>query len=400
MLPTEDDNKAYLTNSTLWLMTIGAGLVVANNYYCQPLLGMISHELNVSEEAVSRISMFTQMGYAVGLLLIVPLGDMFKRKKIILGSFCLNILMLFSFGFGHSLSVLLASSFLIGVTSVVPQMFVPIAAQVSKPKDKDRNVGIVMSGLLIGILASRIISGWVGELLGWREMYYIAAGIIFTLGVLLFFLLPDIKPTFAGTYRNLMSSIFHFARTIPSLQLAAIRGGLALASFSVFWTTLTFHLDGAPFHAKSDVAGSLSIFGVAGALSASLVGKLSGKVNKTHLISIAILLMVVAWVVFGGAGYTYIGLIIGIILVDMGLQSTHVSNQTIVFSTHPEASNRLNAVYMTSYFIGGALGTYTGGTAWGKYGWNGVVAVGMIFAALCLVVHLIWGGKKKYQAGN
>ncbi len=398
MTAKESSTPKYLTNTTLWLMTIGAGLVVSNNYYCQPLLGMISRELNVSESAASRISMLTQIGYAIGLLLVVPLGDMFKRKKIILGSFCLNIIMLLMFGFGQNLNMLLVSSFLIGLTSVVPQMFVPIAAQVSNPKDKDRNIAIVMSGLLIGIIGSRIISGWIGKILGWREMYYMAAGIIFGLGVFLFFLLPDIKPTFKGTYKKLMSSIFYYARTIPSLQLASLRGGLALGSFSVFWTILTFHLEQAPFFAGSDVAGSLSIFGVAGALSASLVGKLSGKLNKVHLITFAISLMIIAWIIFGIAGYTYVGLIIGIVLIDMGLQSTHVSNQTIVFSTHPEASNRLNAVYMTSYFIGGSLGTYFGGIAWGRYGWLGVVIVGMTFAVLCMVAHLIWGGKKKYQA--
>lgn len=400
MTAKESASPKYLTNTTLWFMTIGAGLVVSNNYYCQPLLGMISRELNVSESAVSRISMLTQIGYAIGLLLVVPLGDMFKRKKIILGSFCLNIMMLLLFGFGQNLNMLLISSFLIGLTSVVPQMFVPIAAQVSNPKDKDRNIAIVMSGLLIGIIGSRIISGWIGKILGWREMYYIAAGVIFGLGIFLFFLLPDIKPTFKGTYKKLMSSIFNYARTIPSLQLACLRGGFALGSFSAFWTILTFHLEQAPFFAGSDMAGSLSIFGVAGALSASLVGKLSGKLNKIHLITFAISLMVVAWIIFGVAGYTYAGLIIGIVLIDMGLQSTHVSNQTIVFSTHPEASNRLNAVYMTSYFIGGSLGTYFGGLAWGKYGWYGVVVAGLAFAMLGLLVHLIWGGKKKYQIGN
>ncbi len=388
---------SYLSKKTLWLMTIGAGLVVANNYYNQPLLGMISRELGESEEAVSRISMFTQIGYALGLLLIVPLGDMFKRKKIILGSFACNIFVLLLFGRSDSLFLMLISSLLIGLTSVVPQMFVPIAAQLSDPKDKDKNVGLVMSGLLIGILGSRLISGWVGEIWGWREMYYIAAGIIFILGVLIMFLLPDIKPTFSGKYVQLMRSILHYARTIPSLQLAAIRGALGLASFSVFWTTLTFHVEQPPFYGGSDLAGSLSVFGIAGALSASLVGKLSGKVNKAHLISVALLLMIISWIIFGFAGFSYAGLIFGIILLDMGLQSMHVSNQTIVFSTNPDASNRLNAVYMTSYFIGGSFGTYIGGIAWANYGWSGVVVSGLAFVIICIIVHLLLGKRRRFQ---
>lgn len=389
--------QIYLTKKTLWLMTIGAGLVVANNYYNQPLLGMISRELGQSEEAVSRIAMFTQIGYAMGLLLIVPLGDMFKRKKIILSSFGFNILMLILFGVSHSLYLMLFASLMIGLTSVVPQMFVPIAAQLSQPRDKDKNVGLVMSGLLIGILASRLISGWVGELWGWREMYFIAAGIIFILGILIALFLPDIKPTFVGRYSKLMTSIFYYARAIPSLQLAAVRGALGLASFSVFWTTLTFHVEQPPFYGGSELAGSLSVFGIAGALSASLVGKMSGRVNKIHLISVAIILMIVSWVIFGLAGFSYAGLIIGILLLDMGLQSMHVSNQTIVFSTNPDASNRLNAVYMTSYFIGGSFGTYIGGIAWGYYGWTGVVASGAVFVVLCLLIHLLLANKSRFR---
>lgn len=392
-----DHEQIYLSKKTLWLMTIGAGLVVANNYYNQPLLGMISRELGESEESVSRIAMLTQMGYAAGLLLVVPLGDMFKRKKIILYSLCFNILVLLCFGFADSLPVMLVSSFLIGLTSVVPQMFVPIAAQLSKPHDKGKNVGLVMSGLLIGILASRIISGWVGEFLGWREMYYIAAAIIFVLGILIIFLLPDIKPTFKGRYIQLMKSIFHFARTIPSLQLAAVRGALGLASFSVFWTTLTFHVEQAPFYGGSDVAGSLSIFGIMGALCASFVGKLSGKTNKALIISVALMLMIISWFILGIGGFTYIGLILGIILLDMALQSMHVTNQTIVFSTNPDASNRLNAVYMTSYFIGGSIGTYAGGLAWAYCGWYGVVAAGSVFAVLCIIIHLLFGNRKKFR---
>lgn len=389
MLPVEKQNSPYLSKSTLWLMTIGAGLVVANNYYNQPLLGLISQELGETEAATSRIAMFTQMGYAIGLLLLVPLGDMLKRKRIILVNFVFNIFFLLLFGMGHSLNVLLCSSFLIGLTSVVPQMFVPIAAQLSIPEDKDKNVGLVMSGLLIGILCSRVISGWVGELLGWREMYFMASGFILILGVLIAFLLPEIQPTFQGTYKKLMASIFYYARTIPSLQLASVRGALGLASFSVFWTTLTFHVEKAPFYAGSDVAGSLGLFGVAGALAASMVGKIAGKVNKAHLISLTLVIMIISWGIFGIGGFTYLGLIIGIILLDMGLQSMHVTNQTIVFSTHPEASNRLNAVYMTSYFIGGSFGTFVGGRAWEYAGWRGVVISGVLFAVLCLLIHLI-----------
>ncbi len=293
--------------------------------------------------------------------------------------------------------VMLAASFCIGLTSVVPQIFVPIAAQLYRPEEKGRNVGIVMSGLLIGILGSRVFSGVVGEYLGWRNVFFIAAGLMIILAVLIAWMLPNMQPTFKGTYGQLMGSVIRYARSIPSLQLASLRGALGFASFSAFWTTLTFRLQEAPYFQGSDVAGSLGLFGIAGALAATLVGQASGKVNKNKLIAIATFLMIVSWGVFGMGDSTYIGIIVGIILLDMGLQAMHVTNQTIVLSSHPEAANRLNTVYMVSYFIGGSIGTFVGGKAWGAYGWNGVVFTGAFFVSLCLVVHLIISRKPKFN---
>lgn len=393
----EKENELFLSKSILWLMAIGAGLVVANNYYNQPLLGVIAKELGESESATSKVAMFTQMGYAAGLLLIIPLGDMFRRKKIILIDFFFIILSLVVFALSKSLIVMLAASFCIGLTSVVPQIFVPIAAQLSRPEEKGRNVGIVMSGLLIGILGSRVFSGVVGEYLGWRNVFFIAAGLMIILAVLIAWMLPNMQPTFKGTYGQLMRSVIRYARSIPSLQLASLRGALGFASFSAFWTTLTFRLQEAPYFQGSDVAGSLGLFGIAGALAATLVGQASGKVNKNKLIAIATFLMIVSWGVFGMGDSTYIGIIVGIILLDMGLQAMHVTNQTIVLSSHPEAANRLNTVYMVSYFIGGSIGTFVGGKAWGAYGWNGVVFTGAFFVSLCLVVHLIISRKPKFN---
>lgn len=397
MLMPEEENKLFLSKGTLWLMAIGAGLVVANNYYNQPLLGMIAREFGESESATSKVAMFTQIGYAAGLLLIIPLGDMFRRKKIILIDFAFILLSLIVFALSQSLIVMITASFFIGLTSVVPQIFIPIAAQLSKPEEKGRNVGIVMSGLLIGILASRVFSGLVGDWLGWRSVFFIAAGFMVVMGALIAWLLPNLKPTFAGTYGQLMRSIVRYAKDIPSLQLASLRGALGFASFSVFWTTLTFRLEQAPFFQGSDIAGSLGLFGIAGALAASFVGNVSGKVDKNKLIGIAIFLMILSWAIFGVGGSSYTGLIAGILILDMGLQAMHVTNQTIVFSSHPEASNRLNTVYMVSYFVGGSVGTLIGGKAWGMYGWNGVVVTGISFVILCLIIHLLICNKQKYK---
>lgn len=387
--------QANLSKTVLWLMIIGAGVVVANNYYNQPLLGKISRELNISEASANNIAMTTQIGYAVGLFLLVPLGDMFRKRKIIIMDFLLIIISLLGFAFSQNITTILIASFFIGLSSVVPQMFVPLAAQLSNPKEKSKNVGMVMTGLLIGILGSRIFSGILGEHLGWREVYYIAAGTIFILWVLVFFLLPDIKPTFTGSYLGLMKSILHYIKSVPSLRLASIRGALALGSFLAFWTTLTFHLERPPFLAGSDIAGELGAVAIGGALAAAMVGRIADRVNKNTLITCAAILMLLSWGIFGVWGFTYAGLIVGIFILDVGLQSIHVSNQTIVFSTNPDATNRLNTVYMTSYFIGGSFGTFIGGKAWEHMGWNGVVLTGATFIVILLLIHLIFSKKMK-----
>lgn len=381
--------EVYLSKRILWLMAVGAGLVVANNYYNQPLLGLIAKDLNESGAATSKIAMFTQIGYASGLLLLIPLGDMFKRKKIILIDFVFMIASLLMFAFGGSLTSLVVSSFLIGFTSVVPQIFIPIAAQLSAPADKDKHVGLLMSGLLIGILGSRVFSGVLGDLVGWRIVFMIAAGIMVVLGFFIASLLPEVNPTFHGSYKQLLKSIAVYAKSIPGLQLASLRGALVFASFSVFWTTLTFLLEDPPFFAGSDVAGLLGLIGIVGAVSASSVGYISRGVTKRTIITGACLIMLLSWGIFGFWGDTYPGLIIGIVFLDMGLQGVNVTNQTIVFSYYPEAANRLNTVYMVSYFLGGSLGTLLAGEVWGRFGWNGVVWLGGFLVLACLAVHVM-----------
>ncbi|WP_321335116.1 MFS transporter [uncultured Bacteroides sp.] len=387
-----------LPSSILWLMTIGAGLVVANLYYNQPLLGMMGREFNISESKANLISMFTQVGYAVGLLFIVPLGDKFKRRPVLAFDFLLLVLALLGIAVSPTIGIALFASLFIGICSVVPQMFVPIAAQLSTPETKGKNIGIVMSGLLTGILASRVISGLVGQYWGWREMYYIVVVLMVGYGLLVVWKLPDIKPTFKGTYVGLMKSIVFYARTQPVLRLSAIRGALAFSAFLAFWTTLVFHLERAPFYAGSDIAGTLGLLGIGGALIASVAGRFSHKLGENNIISAGLLLMFSGWLICWVGGYSYIGLIIGIVLLDMGMQCVQISNQVIIYSLCPEATNRVNTVFMTTYFIGGALGTFIAGKAWQYFAWEGVAASGLLILTTALVIH--WSFSPKFVQGH
>ena len=362
-------------------MAAGAGLVVANNYYNQPLLNLIAKTFNVTEAQVSNIPLATQLGYAFGLLFIIPLGDKFSRRKIILIDFIAIIVALIVTAMAPSLLVLTISSFCVGFASVVPQLFVPMAAQLATEEKRGKAIGIVMSGLLIGILGSRFLSGMIGEYYGWRFMYYLAAGIMVIYATLLYFKLPDVATDFKGTYAELMRSLLKLFRTKPDVRIAALRGALGFAGFSAFWTTLVFLME-ANFGYGSGAAGLFGVLGMIGALGATLSGRLNDKYNSRNLIYLFTGVLIISWIVFQFSGTSIIGLVIGVLFVDFGLQCLHVTNQNIIFKQNPDARNRVNTIYMVIYFIGGALGTVTGAYAWQHYQWNGVATLGSVFILL------------------
>lgn len=392
------NSTSGISRTVIWLMSVISGLVVANNYYNQPLLVLISEDLHVPESAASKISVLTQLGYAAGLLLIVPLGDKLFRKKLILVDLVLVFASLLWMTFAQELWMLYVASLLIGATSVIPQLFVPIAAELSSDKEKSSNIGIVMSGLLLGILLSRFVGGIVGEIWGWRAMFGIAAGIMVLVWVAVYKMLPDLQPNFKGTYRELMKSVFHLAKTQPVLRLASFRGAMAFGSMCALFTTLVFHMEKPPFNAGSSVVGSFGLAGAVGALAAAKVGKLQKFLDLNRIIFYSLLVVLGSWAFTYFAGETYWGLIMGVILVDLGVQSSHIMNQTNYFLIKSNAVNRLNTVYMVSYFIGGSLGTWTASVAWQYAQWSGVCFVGATMAILALIAHLIFS--KRISVGN
>lgn len=384
-----------ISRTVIWLMTVISGLVVANIYYNQPLLSLISEDLQVSEAAAGKISVLTQLGYAAGLLLIVPLGDKLFRKKLILIDLLLVFAALLWMTFAKELWMLYAASLLIGVTSVIPQLFVPIAAELSGDKEKSSNIGLVMSGLLLGILLSRFVGGIVGEIWGWRTMFGIASGMMIFVWIAVYKMLPDIHPNFKGTYGDLMKSVFHLAATQPVLRLASFRGAMAFGSMCALFTTLAFHMEKPPFNAGSSVVGSFGLAGAAGALAAARVGKLQKIFDLNRIVIYALSVVLISWAFTYFAGETYWGLIAGVVLVDLGVQSAHIMNQTDFFLIKSSAVNRLNTVYMVSYFIGGSLGTWLASVAWQYYQWGGVCFVGTAMGVLALTAHLLFSRKIK-----
>ena len=374
--------------SLLFIMACMAAVSVANIYYCQPLLSLMGNDLSIDEWRASLIAMITQVGYACGLFFIIPSGDKFDRKKIVSYSFSILTIALLWIALSNNFHAVMAASFAVGACSVMPQIFIPIAAQYSRPEKKGANVGLIVSGLLTGILASRVISGLVGEWLGWRSMYVIAAIVMSLCTLIVWRIMPYTENNYTGSYKRLMHSLFALIREYKLLRICALRAAFAFGSFLALWASLTFKMEQAPFYAGSDVVGLLGLCGVAGAMSASVVGRLVSRIGVHNFNLLGAALMLSAWIIAYLWGNTYTAIIITILILDIGMQCIQLSNQTVVFSLNPKASNRINTIFMTNYFIGGSLGTFLSGSAWSMAGWSGVtiVGIGLAFCSLCITL--------------
>lgn len=384
-----------LSRTDVLLMAFCTGLIVANIYYCQPLVILVAQEFGLSESHAGKITYLTQAGYALGLFLIVPLGDMFERRKQILMITGVAAAALLLAALSHSFLLLQIASVLIGASSIVPQLILPMAANLSSDEKRGETIGIIMSGLLVGILASRAISGSIGFLWGWRTMYFIAAGICSLLLILMAKRFPLSMPSFKGTYKELMSSMWHYVKTQPVLREASIINFLAFSILSAFWTTMVLFLANPPFSFQTLQIGLFGIAGAAGALAAPLVGKLSSGTNPRRNLLTGLILQLLSIVAFYFTGTHLYLFIAGIILIDIGQQAIHVTNQTRIYALLPEARNRLNTVFMSVSFVGASFGSALGLWLWDKGQWPlfclGTTAV--ILLNIC--IYKFYSGKLK-----
>lgn len=374
---------------TLFMMAVICGLTVANMYYNQPLLEMIHRDLNITMVNANLITVITQVGYACGLLFVIPAGDLYNRRHISVTCMSIATIMLLIIAISKSIYAIWAASFLLGICSVMPQIFMPIAAQFSKPQNKSRNMGILLSGLLCGILGSRVISGFIGEWFGWQSMFYIAAAIMLLCMLLTLAVLPHTKKNFDGSYSQLMKSVFSIFTTSPIVRLYSIRSAFGFGSLLALWSCLAFHLADPPFYAGSDKVGMLGLCGLASALACTGIGKYLPKYGY-HRFSIAgSTLQLAGWIVAFLMGDSYLGLILAIILVDIGVQFHQLSGQSGCIAQMPSASSRVSAIFMTIFFIGGSLGTFLAGLGWHHGGWSGVSLIGLLMAVVALLITVI-----------
>ncbi len=383
-----------ITKTQIAVMSAAAGICVANIYYNQPILKDIALDFGVTESRAGIISVLAQAGYGLGLFFITPLGDKVNRKKLILVLQMILVLALIGTTFVQNFFWMCAFSLIMGLLSVAAQVILPLAASLDSKK-RGHNVGIIFTGILVGILAARVFSGLIAEWFNWRYVYGISSGLVMIGSLLLYFTLPDKQQAmFEGNYLRLLGSSLQQLKRFSLLRRTALLGGLAFGIFCSFWTTLTFHLSGEPFNYGSDVIGLFGLLAIGGALLAPLFGKLADKGSPARAQVFSIALVLVGIVLVQIYPLSTVAFAVAVLLLDVGVQATQVTNVATIYTLDATAHSRINTAYMTSYFIGGAMGTFVGIQCWQAGGWHFVTWQLLLWGIACLAI-AVWGLKKK-----
>jgi predicted MFS family arabinose efflux permease len=376
-----------LPTRTLAVMAAACGAAAANIYYNQPLLSDFARYFHASENRAGLVATAAQVGYGIGLFFFVPLGDLLERRRIVLTLVFVCSLLLVGTAFAPTLPALIVLQLLVGITAMSAQVLIPLGIDLTPPERRGHTVGILMAGLLCGILLARTVGGVVSDHFGWRAMFGLAAGVMAVLGVVLHFELPHRPPSLRMSYGALMRSMIHLLRTQPPLWIAGAVSGLSFGVFTLFWTALSF-LMAEHFHRGASEAGLFGIIGVIGALAAPLAGKLSDKRGSAFTVTLSLACCLIAF----GAMWVWVtiaGLIVGVLLMDLGVQSIQVAEQAKVMALVPEARSRINTLYMVARFAGGAAGSAIGTAAWTFARWPGVCGAAVAMTLIALVVHEI-----------
>lgn len=381
--------RGALTPRQLWAMAAAAGLVMANMYYNQPLLADMARSFHASVAQIGWVATLTQAGCAAGVVFVTPLGDASDRRRLLTIMCFVALAALAGVAAAPNLAVLGLASFALGVGSIVPQLLLPFAAHLARPEEQGRAVGIVLGGLLVGGVLGRTVGGYVGRQLGWRAMYWIATGIILAVAVVLRAWLPRTEPRTELPYGRLLLSLGRLLAEQPVLRETAFAGAMLFGSVNVFWSTLIFRLESAPYHYGSQEAGLIGLAGLVGALAPGVTGRWADKYDARRLTRGFAVLALAAFILFRGFSHLLPWLILGSIALDVGAQCGSLCCHARNYRLLPHATNRAATIYIGMAFVGSSLGTKLATYGWQRFGYSGVCAVGMAMLSLAVITLLL-----------
>lgn len=383
---TETAPIPSLSRSVALLFAIACGLVVANIYYAQPLLDALANEFGITHSSVGMVITITQICYALGLLLLVPLGDLLNRRRLIAGQMLLSVLALSVVSFAPTRTILLMGMAMVGLLAVVTQTLVAFASTLANPTERGKVVGLVTSGVVIGILLARTVAGVLTDLAGWRSVYLVSAILTLFMAVALLRVLPKNEPTSATlSYPQLLRSVILLFVQERILRIRAVLALLIFMAFSILWTSLVLPLSAPPLSLSHTAVGAFGLAGVAGALAAARAGRLADQGLGQRTTGIALVVLLLSWLPIRYTEHSLFALVLGVILLDLAVQAVHVTNQSLIFNVRPEARSRLTAGYMIFYSIGSAIGAIASTHMYIYAGWNGVCLLGAGVSALALI---------------
>lgn len=358
----------------VFAMAAASGIAVASIYYNQPMLGLILRDFPASP-LVRMIPTATQFGYAAGLFLLLPLGDLIDRRRLIVGQFLLLALVLALAAMAGGVVLLLGASLLVGANATVAQQIIPVAADMADAQSRGRIIGTVMTGLLSGILLSQSLAGFVAVHAGWQAMFALAVPLALTGAGMMALFLPHQPYSYVrGSYGPALASLLRLWRGAPALRRATLVQACLFATYAAFWSTLALHLQEAPYRLGADIAGAFGLIALTGVIAAPIAGRMADRFGGDAIVRVATVCVLVAWGLFLLWDHL-VGLILATALLSFGFQGAMVANQHIVFSGAPEARSRLNTLFMTGIFLGGSAGTACAGMVWSAGGWPVVSAI-------------------------
>ncbi|MET4562862.1 putative MFS family arabinose efflux permease [Lysinibacillus parviboronicapiens] len=392
-LNSASDHRSPMPHYVTILFAVACGMSVANIYFAQPLLDQLSSEFGINHATIGIIITITQIFYGLGLLLLVPLGDLLNQRRLIIGQMSLSIIALVIVGTSSTTTVLFAGMALVGLLAVVTQTLVAFAATMAVPAERGRIVGIVTSGIVIGILLARSIAGVLTDLAGWRSVYLVSAMLLLVIVCMFLRVLPNVERKVQSlSYSQLLKSVFMLFRQERILRIRSVLALLIFADFSILWTSLVLPLSTQPLSLSHSAIGAFGLVGVAGALAAARAGRLADQGHGQRTTGTALILLLISWLFISYTEHSLFALVIGIVLLDLAVQAVHVTNQTMILPLRTEARSRLTAGYMVFYAIGSASGSLASTQIYAHFGWEGVCLLGASVSAVALLFWAMTSG--------